>query len=215
MKKGNSDDFFYAELINFAFNREGDVNSWAWELDSEPSAPPQELAVAVHRLCVNAEIDLEKFNNLQVAGGLTYIFNSSFSNYGFDLVKGEMFTELRSKLFQSLNVLFEKCFAQRCDQVLSHGKSRHLNNPLNNVCYMFWDTSHLSIGGIDALRVMESSLYLGNVACTESGLHGLGHAAYKNKTLVEATIDKFLASAPITDERLLTYAMDARSGYIQ
>ena len=215
MTKKNLDHLFYSELIDFAFNRDGDVNSWAWELNSEPSASPQELAAAIYRLCVNAGKDLSKFDNLQVAGGLTYIFNSSFSNYGFELAKGEMPPELRSKLFRSLNVLFEKCFAQRCDQILSYGLSQTLDNPLNNVCYMFWDTSHLSIGGIDAFRVMENSLYHNNVACTESGLHGLGHAVYENKTHVESAIDKFLAFSPIMDERLLSYALDARRGYVQ
>jgi hypothetical protein len=89
-----------------------------------------------------------------------------------------------------------------------------LENPLNSVCYMFWDSSLLSTGGLDALRVMEKSLYLKNVACVESGLHGLGHAFYKNEKFVETAIDQFLASQPNTDEKLMTYAMNARRGYV-
>jgi hypothetical protein len=215
MTKKNRDGSFYAELIEFAFNRVSDVNSWGWDVNLEPTSSPEELAAAVRHLCVNAGDNLKPYNNLQVAGGLTYIFNSSFSNYGSDLVHGEMLPELRSSVFQSLNVLFAECFALRCDPVLSNGKSKGSYNPLNSVCYMFWDTSHLSMGGIDALNVMENSLYQNNVACIESGLHGLGHEAYKNKIFVEAAIDKFSASSCITDENLLTYAIAARSGSIQ
>jgi hypothetical protein len=215
MTKKNPEGSFYAELIEFAFNRDSDVDSWAWDVNSEPTSSPEELAAAVRHLCVNAGDNLEQFNNLQVAGGLRYIFNSSYSNYGHDLVHGEMPPELRSSVFQSLNVLFAECFALRCDPVLSNGKSKGPDNPLNSVCYMFWDTSHLSTGGTDALNVMENSLYQNNVACIESGLHGLGHAVYDKKLDVEAAIDKFLATSTITDENLLIYAMAARSGYIQ
>jgi hypothetical protein len=215
MTMKNLDSSFYAELIKFAFNRDSEVNSWAWDVNSEPTSSPEQLATAIRQLCVNAGDNLKEFNNLQVAGGLTYIFNSSFSNYAFDLVHGEMPLELRRSVFQSLNVLFAECFALRCAPVLSNGKSKGPDNPLNNVCYMFWDTSNLSTGGIDALQVMENSLYHNNVACIESGLHGLGHAASDNKIYVKAAIDKFLATSNITNENLLTYAMAARSGYIQ
>jgi hypothetical protein len=215
MVKNSTDDKFYDELIAFAFNRDGDINSWAWDLElREPTAPPETVAVAIRRLCINSGEDLKGFNNLQVAGGLKYIFENTFSNYTFDVLNGELHSELRSSTLRSLHSMFEKCFAPRCAPLLSHGSNQMLDNPLNGVCYMFWDTSPLSTGGPDALQVMENSLYLKNVACVESGLHGLGHAFYKNENRVEAAIDKFLASTPNIDEKLLTYAMNARRGYV-
>jgi hypothetical protein len=215
MAKDSAEDKFYAELIEFAFNRDADINSWAWDLELQvPSAPPKTVAVAIRRLCINSGEDLKDFNNLKVASGLKYIFDNSFSNYAFDLLSSELHSELRSSTFRSLYSLFEKCFAPRCTPLLSHGLNNMLDNPLNGVCYMFWDTSPLSTGGPDALRVMENSLYLNNVACVESGLHGLGHAFYKNEKVVETAIDRFLASTPQIDEELLTYAMNARRGYI-
>jgi hypothetical protein len=213
--KVSAEDKFYAELIEFAFNRDSDINSWAWDLElREPTAPPETVVVAIRRLCINSGEELKCFNNLQVAGGIKYIFENTFSNYSFDLLNGELPFELRNGAVQSLNSLFEKCFAPRCTPLLSHGLSHILDNPLNNICYMFWDSSPLSSGGPDALRVMENSLYLKNVACVESGLHGLGHAFYKNEKFVEAAIDKFLALTPNIDEKLLAYAMDARRGYV-
>jgi hypothetical protein len=215
MPKVSAEDKFYAELIEFAFNRDTDINSWAWDLElQEPTAPPETVAVAIRRLCTNSGEDLKCFNNLQVAGGIKYIFENTFSNYSFDILNSELPSELRSSTFQSLNSLFEECFAPRCTPLLSHGLNHILDNPLNGVCYMFWDSSPLSSGGPDALCVMEKSLYLKNVACVESGLHGLGHAFYKNEKTVETAIDKFLASKPYIDEKLLTYAMNARRGYV-
>jgi hypothetical protein len=215
MAKSSAEDVFYAELIAFAFNRDSEINSWAWDLELQgPTAPPEAVVIAVRRLCLNSGEDLKSFNNLQVAGGIKYIFENTFSNYAFDLLNSELPSELRSSAFQSLNSLFKKCFAPRCTQLLSHGLNQMLENPLNSVCYMFWDSSLLSTGGLDALRVMEKSLYLKNVACVESGLHGLGHAFYKNEKFVETAIDQFLASQPNTDEKLMTYAMNARRGYV-
>jgi hypothetical protein len=215
MAKVSAEDKFYAELIAFAFNRDADINSWGWDVELQPpTAPPETVAVAIQRLCLNSGEDLKGFNNAQVAGGLKYIFNAAFSNYAFNLLSDEVPAELKSSAIRSLHVLFEKCFAPRCAPQLSHGLQQALDNPLTEVCYMFWDTSALSAGGRDALWVMEQSLYLGNVACIESGLHGLGHAFYKNETSVETAIDKFLKAKPNIDEKLLAYAMDARRGYV-
>jgi hypothetical protein len=218
MAKASTEDTFYAELVEFAFNRDGDLNSWAWDLElNEPSAPPEIVAAAIRRLCIKSGEDLKDYNNIQVAGGLKYIFDNSFSNYSFDLLNGELQPEQRNSTFRSLDVLFANCFAPRCSPALSHGimsDQDELLNPLNVVCYMFWDTSPLHLGGTEALHVMENSLYLKNIACIESGLHGLGHAFYKNEAYVEKTIDKFLASSSDIDEKLLAYAMDARRGYV-
>jgi hypothetical protein len=216
MAKESAEDWFYAELIDFAFNRDGDLNSWTWNTDAkEPAAAPEAVVAAIRRLCLNSGEELQKFSDLQVAGGLKYIFNNAFSNYTFDLLDQEVSVDLRSSAFRSLNVLFANCFAPRCSHQLSQGMSAALNNPLNGACYMFWDTSPLSEGGLDALRVMENSLYLKNIACIESALHGLGHAFYKNEKYVETIINKFLAFSSDIDERLFAYAKAARTGYIQ
>jgi hypothetical protein len=215
MVKNNDVDKFYTDLIEFAFNRKTEINSWAWDLDlQEPTATPENVAFAICRLCVNSGEDLKNFSDPQVAGGLTYIFNSSFSDFSFDILSGEISPELRNNVFHSLQLLFANCFEQRCSPRLSHGPDGILDNPLNGACYMFWDTTPLSNGGLQALRTMEDSIYLRNVACIESGLHGLGHAFYQHAKHVEFVIDKFLASSPNLDERILTYAISARRGYV-
>jgi hypothetical protein len=215
MAKASSNKKFYSELIAFAFNRDADINSWGWDVElRQPTAAPETAAVAIQRLCLNSGEDLEGFNNLQVAGGLKYIFNGAFSNYAHELRSDAVPADLRRSAIRSLHVLFEKCFAPRCAPHLSHGLQQALDNPLNEVCYMFWDTSPLSATGRDALWVMEQSLYLENAACIESGLHALGHAFYKNDTFVETAIDKFLKAKPNIDQKLLAYAMDAKRGYV-
>jgi hypothetical protein len=215
--KGNlkAEDAFYAELLEFGFNRPGNLNSWVWDKDlTEPTAPPAIVTAAITRLCENSGEDLKSFTDLQVAGGLEYIFNNSFSDYSFDLLRTDLPGGLRHAFFQSLHTLFERCFAVRCDAILCHGKQEGPDNPLNSVCYMFWDVSPLSKGGHDALSVMENSLYLKNPACVESGLHGLGHEAHNNETRVQSIIDKFLRSHPKIPAELHEYALTARTGYI-
>jgi hypothetical protein len=215
LENASVEEKFYTELIAFAFNRDTDISSWGWDVELQPpTASPESVAAAIRRLCLNSGEDLEGFNNLQVAGGLKYIFNGALSNYAHKLLSDAVPADLRRSAIRSLHVLFEKCFAPRCAPHLSHGLQQALDNPINEVCYMFWDTSPLSAAGPDALWVMEQSLYLDNAACIESGLHGLGHAFYKNETFVETAIDKFLKARPIIDEQLLAYAMDARRGYV-
>jgi hypothetical protein len=215
MAKASADEKFFAELIAFAFNRDTDINSWGWDVElRQPTAPPETVAVAIQRLCNGSGEDLKGFDNSQVAGGLKYIFNGAFSNYAHELLSDAVPADLRRSAIRSLHVLFEKCFAPRCAPQLSHGLQQALDNPLNEVCYMFWDTSPLSAGGVDALWVLEQSLYIDNVACIESGLHGMGHSFYKNETFVKTAIDKFLKAKPNIDEQLLAYAMDARRGYV-
>jgi hypothetical protein len=208
-------DGSYKSLISFAFEREGDLDSWVWDLDlEEPKMSSEELVTAIQRLCLNSGLDLARFTNLQVAGGLTYIFNNSFSDFSFSLLDENVAPDLRSKTLLSLSCLFSDCFAVRCTNETSHGLKKSSEDPLNSICYMFWDVSPLSNGGQEVLQVMENSLYLKNIACVESGLHGLGHRFYYDEQRVEKIIDKFLASDLKIDDGLIEYAKNARKGYV-
>jgi hypothetical protein len=210
-----SNDTYYKKLITFAFDRPGNLDSWAWDINlEEPAASPVEQAVAIRDLCINSGEDLKGFTNLQVAGGLKYIFNNSFSNMSFVLLDNNTPVGLRKEALLSLNSLFADCFAPRCTPTLSHELSESLDNAMNEVCYMFWDVSPLSGGGKDVLNVMENSLYLKNIACVESGLHGLGHRFHIDGHIIEKVIDKFLATKKETDQALFEYAKNARKGRI-
>jgi hypothetical protein len=96
-------------------------------------------------------------------------------------------------------------------------------NPLNLVCYMWWDI--LPIAGnpdeparreFDAaiLQVLESTLHLDSLACQESALHGLGHWQMVYPERVGEIIDRFSMSHPHLPEKLQQYMMAAYTGYV-
>jgi hypothetical protein len=73
----------------------------------------------------------------------------------------------------------------------------------------------------EILSVLERTLALGNVACQEAALHGLGHRSHMHATLVERIVNTYLQrempSWP-SDERgqsLRGYALAARVGRVQ
>lgn len=95
------------------------------------------------------------------------------------------------------------------------------HNPLNGVCYMWWDIIPFYGKSGDARRevfdphcldVMEMTLQLPSIACQESALHGLGHWEHAYPDRVKRVIDAFLKANPDVDPELREYALDARVG---
>jgi hypothetical protein len=62
---------------------------------------------------------------------------------------------------------------------------------------------------------LEAALYSENIACVESGLHGLAHMASDWPEEVNAIIEFYLRRRPNHDPRLLHYADMARLGLVQ
>ena len=62
---------------------------------------------------------------------------------------------------------------------------------------------------------MQKSLQLRNVACIESGLHGLGHMVFENPKVAQPIIEDFLRKRKDLPEGLLNYARAAQTGMIQ
>ena len=61
---------------------------------------------------------------------------------------------------------------------------------------------------------MQYSLTLDNIACIESGLHGLGHLGLYYPPAWQL-VGQFLEQATVTDARLLQYAASAQTGCVQ
>ena len=87
---------------------------------------------------------------------------------------------------------------------------------------MLWDTTPLTycegIENGDAIyaavaEVMQFSLSLDNIACIESGLHGLGHLGSYYPPASQI-VRQFLETTKVTDKRLLEYARNAESGCV-
>src|SRR5207248_734994 len=96
-------------------------------------------------------------------------------------------------------------------------------SPLNQICYLWWDSlplfgepEKLGRREVDAayLEVMRLTLDLDSDACRESALHGLGHWAYAYPKEVKTIIDAWLDRHEALDEQLKAYARAARRGRI-
>jgi hypothetical protein len=96
-------------------------------------------------------------------------------------------------------------------------------NPLNLVCYMWWDIIPITGRPDDPkrkefdqaiLRVMKSTLQLDSTACRESALHGLGHWQHDYPERVGEIIDKFSMSQRELPEKLRAYMINAYTGCV-
>ena len=130
---------------------------------------------------------------------------------------------VRQECIRSIGDLFERLFAERCSQHLSH-MDEPGTNPLNSVCYMWWD-SFPTWGDPDnasclerdteILQVMQRVFSLDCMACQESALHGLGHWQMHYPEQTQRMIDDYLQRHKRLCAELRDYAMAARRGYVQ
>ncbi len=165
---------------------------------------------------------LANFSNSQLSNGLNFIHNASHSDTVHLFQSGNLPLERRISCLQSIWFLYSDCFAKRCDNVLSNWNE--VDNPLNGVCYMWWDIFVLYGNGDSAeekllssecLSVMKSALEIDHVACQESALHGLGHWQDSYPNEVSAIINDFLESHSDLESKLRNYARAAQRGGVQ
>ncbi len=195
------------------------------EIEAQLQAPVKFEYVA--RLFENAGTLLGRFSDAQAAEGLSYISGTA-SGYLFlwDTPWKKISVEWpeKERLILSMVPLFEHCFAKRCAEYRSAATKDAHENPLNGVCYMWWDAAPL--GGVSGmpdnakadalcLDVMDKTLQLDSLACRESALHGLGHWHAYHPERVCSIIDVFLRRNPSIPVELKSYALSAREGLVQ
>ncbi|MBX2874836.1 MAG: hypothetical protein KTR30_22120 [Saprospiraceae bacterium] len=211
----------YTSFLKFLFEHQESTEDWRFELYlEEPQISKRELVKYLIRMFENYESDVAHYSDWQIAKGLEYIFNNTFSDWVFALREGPAPLEDRIMAIQGLKTIFSQCFEKRCAPSLGHYSEE--GNPLNFICYMLWDISPLAycedIQDKEALyqavtEVMEYSLQLNNKACVESGLHGLGHLVMfypRASRMIERNIRRFRR----IDPRLRSYAKNAMTGCI-
>ena len=130
--------------------------------------------------------------------------------------------DVRVRCLDSFFPLFRDVFKPRCTVGLSH-LDQCPGNPLNGVCYMWWDAMDFYPGPEDparrsvdraALEVMGHLLELDSVPCKESAIHGLGHSRSAYPSIVEPMLDAAMVRARDWPAGLLAYAQQARWHYI-
>ena len=219
------DDATYNLWLSYLFDRDESSGNWHFFDDEEfelfESKLDDKLILSlIKRTLDNYLIDIDHYSDWQIALGIEFIFNNSLSNYAFSITNNVVDLDMRMNVIKAMNTLFENCFAKRCNQVLGHLSEE--GNPLNATCYMLWDATPITYNEGNPEKdtiystladVMERSLYLSNIACVESGLHGLGHMTHYYPE-AEKIIQNFINETKITDSRVLGYAEAAKTGCI-
>jgi hypothetical protein len=211
----------FEQWVDHIFDHPVTDPHWAIDEDCEPE--PAEVNVEyLTRLFTNSELLLRRFDNAEVKQGLWLIVDPSCSNHAFTMTQPEVPWPKRRACIRSIFDLYAKCFAARCDDGLSH--CDEIPNPLNSICYMWWDLFRArpepddpskADEALEYIGVMERCLTLSHLACLEGALHGLGHSHLRFPQRVEAIIERFYCERYDLPPKLLAYALDARRGCVQ
>ena len=98
------------------------------------------------------------------------------------------------------------------------------DNPLNTICFLWWDVfpawgdpqdDSRSKEADEYIGVMERCLSLTHHACLEGALHGLGHWQLIFPERTEPIVDRFLQQRNDLRPELVMYARRARDGAVQ
>ena len=215
----------FDEWLAFVFDHPvaGQQREWYWEPEAGWWDGPSGLTVEyLTRAFENAATLFEPYSDGQLNQGLWYLASNACSNHMFALLDQGVPWPERQRCLRSMSALYAQCFAARCLPALGH-LDEQPTNPLNAVCYMWWDI--LPIAGQqgdparqafdeECLQVMTNALALPSEACQESALHGLGHWAIYYPEPAAAIVDDYLARSPALREPLRQYARMARRGRV-
>ena len=213
----------FEEWLTFIFDHPVTKPEWHWNINvAWPELDARSEIAYLTQTFEQADLVLGSFSDRQVNQGFYVLFNA---DYMFCLRDQTVLLPERLRCIYAMEALFAKCFAVRCSPHLSHLDERGAN-PLNSVCYMWWDilpihglSSHVperpDSAAIDqaCLTVMKQTLEVDNVACQESALHGLGHWSIYYPE-VKTVIDVFLKRNNSARSELRSYAKAARQNRI-
>lgn len=207
---------------------------------------PTEIAEFLIRLFESPTLLLQRFTELQLCQGLWFIFGCGsapndgdddwFSKSDFDFepinyvlraLDSRVPNPVQVRLVRSILVLYRELFEPACSNWFGLSRDEplpddpELVNPLDDVCWMIWDSSELAqivrsprySHLVDpAFDVLEQMLNLKSANCRAAALHGLGHLQETFPTRVGELVDVFLAKPENLHPNLIRYAADARSG---
>ncbi|MFQ5567905.1 MAG: hypothetical protein ACE5EU_16255 [Paracoccaceae bacterium] len=163
------------------------------------------------------------YSDQQIASGLKYLIDNACGG-DVRLVSHIAVPQSdRLELAARIDRVYTQIFAARCAPTLGH-LSEEADQPLNMLCYMWWDSIVLDTTG-DArldrefhaalIEAMGRTLAIPHPACQEGALHGLGHWGGHAPARTQALIDGYLAGNHAARPELVSYARAARSGCIQ
>ena len=220
--EANAHPIRFDEWLRRVFDHDvADDSWWCKEGTDWNDLPPLVSLEYLSRLFGDANRLLRAYTDAQVNQGLWLLIDCGRSDHLRALENPEVEWPIRLRCVRSIIRLFEM-FATRCSTHLSHLDEPGAN-PLNSICYMFWDIFPVSAGPEESacsdldhslLAVMTEILTLPSDACRESALHGLGHWHASHPDYVEKAVDLFIASNLGIRAELRQYAERARIGYV-
>lgn len=163
---------------------------------------------------------LEPYSDSQVNQAFWHLVSDGTSDL-YCLADRSLPLDDRLDCVASIASVFEKCFLSRCTDHLGHRNEK--GQPLNSICYMWWDIFPLYGQPDDehrreiddaCLKVMELALGLPSVACQESALHGLGHWHLYYPGHCEQIVRSFIKNSDKARPELLHYAEQASKGSV-
>ena len=216
----------FEHWVQYTFERRGneavidpnaDYDRYDWEVN------PQILISYVGRLFASPVESTQKYTDEQIRHGF-WLIVSDIEPDLYELFNRDVPLELRVQTVKNMYIVFEQLFAVRCSPALSsyEDESRLTKlNPLNSICYMWWDIIPLygksgeperEVLDSYCVAVMERTLQLDSIACQEAALHGLGHWAHAYPKHITKIIDAYLERKPKLVGELREYALAAREG---
>ncbi len=217
----------FDEWVAYLFDRpECDYGThWSFEEGSlEWGVVGETTAGFIARTYEDSARWLSRFSNAQIAAGLGFTWNPAYGDVYASICHEPTPLALRLRAIRALVPLYKECFQKRCAPALSN-LNEAPENPLNCVCYMYWDVCPFfgqpekpELGPIDeeCLNVMETTLQIDHDACRESALHGLGHWALAYPSRAASIIEQGLKAKKKSLRReLLDYAQKAKTGNVQ
>lgn len=198
--------------------------AWYWADDAViPDDDPALCVSMLESLFQSPEQLLRPYSNAQVNQGLWLVTGSSGSTISAALFDTCVPWPRRESALASIPCLYERCFALRCSEHLSHLDEPGAN-PLNSICYMWWDVfpgwpdkTATSPSQTDqlCLSAMARALELQSDPCSESALHGLGHWTLVLPRHTQPIIAEFIERDSTVRPELLRYAQAAYDSAVE
>ncbi|WP_372369730.1 hypothetical protein [Candidatus Uabimicrobium sp. HlEnr_7] len=181
----------------------------------EPDA--EEIAKKLEMLFNNAEL-LLKYTHEQINQGLWFIAEGFDISYLKFALTQEVPVNMQIRWMKATKNLYRNLFSVVCSHHYNSSDSSD-KNPVNDICFMFWNADDFLPLAISSQEVHEAALdvlmeiiQMDHPACIESGLHALGHWYLVCPEQVEAIIDGYLENPVFIDKTLKLYAKKVRNG---
>ncbi|MGO9244485.1 MAG: hypothetical protein ACLQDC_06905 [Verrucomicrobiia bacterium] len=139
MADSQTTDTAFEGWVKWVFDHPVTKPEWHQEENAEEwTASPVVITDYITRLFEEAPTLLSGYSDAQAAQGLWFLASGIFCEGVPAIYKEPILQSQRERCIRSIYTLFESYFAAKCSLHLSHIDEPGAN-PLNSVCYMWWD----------------------------------------------------------------------------